>query len=114
MTATMSAQLVFRFDEEFPVRLLELCQLMAHSYARLPAFGHCISDHILDFLTSKVLELLGAHLVITDSRDTDPALGAGHLSHISVNYDGLCRDLAAVAFEHFTLAGHVKPPMAAL
>jgi hypothetical protein len=104
-TTTVGA-LVFQFDEESPVRLIELCKTMADRYSRLPAFGHCVSEQILGYLASEVLLLLDNHLIVSSSIEADPTYGTIHLSKFTINYDALCCDLAASAFDHFTSGGH--------
>ena len=109
MIATTGA-LGFQFDEESPVRLVKLCKTMADAYARLPAFRHCSAEQILNCLASEILPLLDDHLVVSSSIDADPTYGTIYLEHITLDVDSLCCNLAAAAFEHFTLAGHVPPP----
>ena len=109
-TIETRCRLVFRYDEEFPVRIVNICKMVADTYSRLPAFRHCSSEQILEYLAVEVLNLLSVHGLVSETFDSDSTLGTFHATDISVNYDGLCCDLAASAFEHFALAGHVPPP----
>ena len=110
MTTETRCPLVFRCEEEFPGRLLEMCTTMADAYSRRLAFRHCTSEQILDYLLTKVFEFLDIHGLERGAFDSDSTLGTFYALNISVNYDGMCCDLAAEAFEHFTLAGHVPHP----
>ena len=105
-TGIVKACLVFRCEEEFPVRLLEMCKAMADRYSRRPAFRHCSSEQILDYLLTEVFALLNIHGVERRSFDSDATLGTFYAIDVSVNYDGMCCDLAAAAFEHFALVCH--------
>ena len=98
--------LVVQPEEEFPVRLIEMCKDMADRYSRRPAFRHCTSEQILDYLLTKVFDLLGVHGVERWSLDSDPTLGTCHTVYISINHDAMCCDLAAATFEHFALVCH--------
>ena len=104
MPAETKVPLVLRYDEESPVRVVNICQsngeqlLQETGVQGLFPEGHPGPD---------ILVLVNVHGVERASFDSDPTHGTFCAINISVNYDGICPDFAVSAYEHTTLARHI-------